>query len=365
MSKRLILSMFVAAWLASAAQLTAAEPQKYAVVIGINDYADESIVDLQYAESSARRIYVTLTDPDIGGFARENVKLILGNEATNDNIIGALSDLGRCGKDDLIVVFYNGHGAKSGDEAFWVTQNARSRALAATSLSSYEIRRRLAEIPARQMILMLDCCYSLSAVKQSFTDPNRLFGGLAGGGRFLIATSADSEEAFEYQDKKSSVLTYYLVKGLRGQGDRNADGAITFAELWAYVATNVRKATVVRPGLRGPIIAPGPLPKLVLAHTADARATLKKNIAALGKLYAASRITQAQYDAGKEALSRAALDAEGRSERRVFLDLVEGRLPCEKLTKALAAQKRRVAASAPSESPRLGRWLSRSWARCR
>ena len=44
----------------------AAGPQRHAVIIGINDYADPSIPDLKYAESDARTVYDTLTDPAIG-----------------------------------------------------------------------------------------------------------------------------------------------------------------------------------------------------------------------------------------------------------------------------------------------------------
>jgi hypothetical protein len=44
----------------------AARPQRHAVIIGINDYADPAIPDLKYAESDAKVVYDTLTDPAIG-----------------------------------------------------------------------------------------------------------------------------------------------------------------------------------------------------------------------------------------------------------------------------------------------------------
>jgi len=44
----------------------AAGPQRHAVIIGINDYADPAIPDLKYAESDAKAVFDTLTDPAIG-----------------------------------------------------------------------------------------------------------------------------------------------------------------------------------------------------------------------------------------------------------------------------------------------------------
>ncbi len=48
--------------LASIGMARAEDPQRHAVVIGINDYADPAIDDLKYAESDAKAVYETVTD---------------------------------------------------------------------------------------------------------------------------------------------------------------------------------------------------------------------------------------------------------------------------------------------------------------
>ena len=126
-------------------------PQRHAVVIGINDYADKAIPDLKYAEADARAVHGTLIDPAVGRFPKENVRLILGPQASNDNIKAALYALRRVGKDDLVVIYFSGHGAKEGEQAFWVTQAAQRRALPVTSLRNKEIRELLAKIPSQRM----------------------------------------------------------------------------------------------------------------------------------------------------------------------------------------------------------------------
>ena len=63
------------------AATTSSSPQRHAVVIGINDYAGPAIPDLRYAESDAKAVYDTLTDPAIGKFSKDNVALLLGKGA--------------------------------------------------------------------------------------------------------------------------------------------------------------------------------------------------------------------------------------------------------------------------------------------
>ncbi len=312
----------------AAAVLAAGPAERHAVVIGINDYADPAIGDLKYAESDAGAVYGTLTDPKVGKFPKENVTLILGAQATPSAIKAALYGLRGVDKNDLVVIFYSGHGAKEGDEAFWVTQNAQAKALPATALSNTDIRKYLAQIPSQKLVTFLDCCYAASTVKKSFGDPTKLFGDFAGKGRVTIAGSADSQEALEMPEAKAGVFTHFLVQALSGQADTNADGAVTFEEVWGYLGENVRKASVKQGGLHEPVIISdsGFTPQFLLTFNPTAKAANNKSLAALRKLFDESKITGAQYDVGLKALTEPAIDTASRTRREVFADLTAGRL---------------------------------------
>ena len=39
------------------------------------------------------------------------------------------------------------------------------------------------------------------------------------------------------------VFTHFLLEGLRGEGDQNGDGIVTFAEVFEFVASSVTVAT--------------------------------------------------------------------------------------------------------------------------
>jgi formylglycine-generating enzyme required for sulfatase activity/TolB-like protein len=345
------LALLCVLWTTTA--IHAAGPQRHAVIIGINDYADPAIPDLKYAESDAKAVYDTLTDPAVGKFPKENVAMLLGKDATNDKIKAALYKLRGVGKDDLVVVFYSGHGAKEGDEAFWVTQNAEAKAIPATALPNSDIRKFLSGIPAQRLVILLDCCYAASTVKKSLSDPGKLFGDFAGKGRVTIAGAADNQEALEMPAAKAGVFTHFLVAGLRGSADTNADGAVTFDELWTYLGDNVRKTSVKQGGLHEPVIITedGVTPQFLLTWNSRAVGASNELLKVLRKLFDEGAITGAQYDEGRKALTEPAIDAAATARREVYADLAAGRLSPKYLQDALARRLREAEIPQPPAAP--------------
>ena len=76
---------------------------------------------------------------------------------------------------------------------------------------------------------------------------NKLLTRIAGVRGGIAIFSASSAQEFSYEDKKwgggHGVFTYYLVTGLRGAADANADGIITIRELYDYVYRKVAEST--------------------------------------------------------------------------------------------------------------------------
>ena len=330
--------------------LSAVQPQRHAVVIGISDYADQAIPDLKYAESDARAVYDTLTDPKVGRFPKSNVSLLLGKAATPQAIRAALGKFRTTRPDDLVVIFYAGHAAGQGDEALWVAQNASLKALAATSVTNSDIRKHLAQIPSQRVVVLLDCCYATSAVKASRVDPKRLFGDFRGKGRAAIAGSTDSPEAAERQGAKAGVFAHFLVQGLRGKADTNADGTVTFDEIWLYLGSNIREASVKRRGLHEPVIIAegGVAPQFLLTFSPAARNASKQAVDALQKLASAGEITPAQFKEGRNALTDPAIDAVAGARREVYADLAAGKLSAKYLADVLAKRVREARGATPA-----------------
>src|SRR5258708_3016479 len=83
-----------------------------ALVIGISRYPHDGIAPLKYAARDARALAQMLTDPEIGGFDPERVKVLSNQHATREAIIRGLSAwLPAQAKDaDLAFIFFAGHG---------------------------------------------------------------------------------------------------------------------------------------------------------------------------------------------------------------------------------------------------------------
>jgi len=80
---------------------------KYAVIIGIADYPGKTY-DLWHADEGAREMKKALVKEY--GFAKENVLLLLNNDATLEAIVGAIAWLEYVeGPDSTVVFYFSGH----------------------------------------------------------------------------------------------------------------------------------------------------------------------------------------------------------------------------------------------------------------
>lgn len=64
---------------------------------------------------------------------------------------------------------------------------------------------------------------------------------LAGGKTVVMAASSGSQTSSTYRQKSHGLLTYFFLKGLRGEADKNKDGTIDLAELFEYVRPQVER----------------------------------------------------------------------------------------------------------------------------
>ena len=80
-------------------------------------------------------------------------------EATRDGVLKALNKLQKADSNDLIVVFFAGHGVKDKTSFYLLTHEAEVGDLAATALSGAELSKQLRGLPCT-VLLMLDACHS-------------------------------------------------------------------------------------------------------------------------------------------------------------------------------------------------------------
>ena len=79
----------------------------YALIIGINEYENESV--LQYAVEDAKAVQEMLLSKF--DYSKENIKVLLNEDATKNNIENSLEEITtNAGENDRILIFFSGHG---------------------------------------------------------------------------------------------------------------------------------------------------------------------------------------------------------------------------------------------------------------
>jgi hypothetical protein len=230
--------------------------RRWAVVIGVSDYRDTQIPDLEYASVDAEAIYEFLTSPAAGSFEPENILLLTNEQATGAAMREALFVfLQQAAWDDLVLIYFAGHGAPDPsrpDNLYLLPYDADLNSMAATGFPMWDVKTALRrQIAAERVIVIADACHSAGTQDGEIWGVDGAnpiangFSELFTPSRRLTLTAADTNE-FSFEDARwegHGVFTHYLLQGLRGGADLNGDGIVTFTEAFDYVSRHVSEAT--------------------------------------------------------------------------------------------------------------------------
>jgi hypothetical protein len=244
----------------------------FALVIGITKYREESIPAVKYASRDAEVIARYLEN--VGGIPRSNIKVLTDASVTKSDLEAYIEDwlARRVNKDSTVFVYYAGHGAPDieSKEAYIVPYEGHPD-FPSKLYSLKKMYESLNKLPAREVIVMLDSCFSGTggrSVTKSGARPlvisieNPV---LASGKINVIAASTGSQISSDYDSVKHGLFTYFLLRGMRGEADKNENGLIELGELYDYVKTNVsEKASLELNRDQTPVLLPS-------ADTADNR----------------------------------------------------------------------------------------------
>ncbi len=259
----------------------------WAVVIGVSSYRNLSKdQQLQYAHRDAQDFAAFLRSPNGGGFPANQVSVLLNQAATLSAMRSALGTaLPRSVEpDDVVVIFFAGHGVVEGDrDGYLLAHDSDPQNLYATAMPIAELDRIVTErIKARSVILIADACHAgklgwTSRSTEAQTMVNRYMEevGKTGQGVLRILGSRADQRSYEgeHWGGGHGVFTHFLLKGLRGEADKDKDGFVRAAEVLEYLSENVPKETK---SLQHPRAAGSIDPRLPLAVLSKAAPVVTK-----------------------------------------------------------------------------------------
>lgn len=242
------------------AQIRRPEPgpgRRIALLIGISDYADPSL-DLEYADDDAKALYDLLTSPAQGpaAFRREDVRLLLDRDATKDNInIGLREFLQTARENDFVLFYFAGHGVPDPNrlnDLYLMAHESLPNNVAGTGILMRHVREAIADIPARDVLILSDACHSagigatkgsrnltVNPINQVFLEKMRH----SSGGLAILTASESSQASLESSKSRHGVFTHHLLEGLQGKADTDHDRIVTLGEVIEFVRDNVKKET--------------------------------------------------------------------------------------------------------------------------
>ena len=211
------------------------EVDKYALIIGINDYP-EGVEDLSYSVSSAEAIYNLLT---VGyGFpADQNYVRILRDSSANLELVKSEISRFRGGErideNDIFVFYFAGHGLQE--------EGVESISLYNKNVTDRFLNGWFNYFNGATLILIFDSCYSGGLALETDLPPNPV--GISGDKRaVLMASKADQICRQIGINIDKGVFTHYLYSAFvskRNEANINADPRVSVEEAFNYAKPKV------------------------------------------------------------------------------------------------------------------------------
>ena len=220
-------------------------PTLYVLAVGISDYSGE--LRLKYAAADAESIAAVLKEKTARVFARVEVRLVANREATRGGISEGVAWLGsKMTARDVGIFFFAGHGMRDpGGNFYLVPVDVNPRNPAGTCISGEAIKRALANMPGRLLVL-LDACHSGSASQPTAVQRHPRTTSCAIWCPTITAWWScvrPSAVNTRWRARRSGTAfsRRALVEGLSGKADFNKDRLIHLHELDTYAAARVRQ----------------------------------------------------------------------------------------------------------------------------
>jgi Caspase domain len=234
-----------------------AKAKRFALVVGVDKYADTQISTLGGASNDARALASALVAN--AGFPADQVVLLSSDQPeerhpTRGNILRRLSNLATIvPKDGLLLFAFAGHGMERGGEAFLLPSDAQVSddvtLLEQTAVNVLQIRGWVKRTGVKQVLMILDACRNDPAGRANADNP--LTATYTRGFNFdqrnreveafvTLYATAIGHRAYEFKEKRQGYFTWALVEGLQGRA-ANERGEVTLDGLINYLQERVPK----------------------------------------------------------------------------------------------------------------------------
>ncbi len=216
------------------------EVKIWAVIVGVSSYAH--LPSLKYTDDDAYQIYAFLKSPEGGALPNEQIRLLIDENATRQNILAGMNDvLLKADENDVVLMYYSGHGLPG--MFFPIDFDGYNN-----NLSHHEVMEVFNNSNAKHKLCIVDACHSGSLLssrspfnqqlKEFYKEYEEKKGGTA-----MIMSSKSEEVSLESSGLRQGIFSHFLIRGLNGEADTNGNNTVTIDELFHFVSKGVRDYT--------------------------------------------------------------------------------------------------------------------------
>lgn len=218
------------------------QPHTYLVSIGIGSYRDQQLLPRKFASLDAEMAANYFQA--LGGVPSSNVRLLQDWKALHLDIDEALLDRlpSHMTKDAVGIVYFAGQAMTTSTGEVLLVPYEGSPTASSRLYPLRDLEAALARLKAKQTILLFDGMVSrLHSDSKVKNLPPRW--DSAGSSTIRIISSDHLSMGLEDDKHRHGLMTYYLLRALRGESDSNRDGSVTSPEIAAYVSQKVTWAS--------------------------------------------------------------------------------------------------------------------------
>lgn len=220
----------------------------YALVIGIEQYR-QKLPTADFAAQDARLVTEYLTK--ILGYPEENVVTLLNDRAAKSDFekyfekwLGNNVEQG-----STVFIYYSGHGApnsKSGD-AYLVPYDGDPSFIDETGYSLKRMYAALGKLPAKEIIVALDSCFSGAGGRSVIAKGARPLvmnlqsNTVLSKNMTVMSASSGDQTSSTYDEKGHGLFTYFMLKGIKNEDVVQQDGSLKIDDLYGYLKPQVER----------------------------------------------------------------------------------------------------------------------------
>jgi hypothetical protein len=220
----------------------------YAIVIGIENYR-QKLPKADFAVSDAKLMSEYLSK--VIGYPEENIVTLTNDRAALGDFVKYFEKWlpNNVEKDGMVFIYYSGHGApdpKTGG-AYLVPYDGDPSFIDQTGYSLKRMYDALGKLPAKEIIVALDSCFSGAGGRSVLAKGARplvmnLQSNMTLSGNMTVLSASSGEQiSSTYDEKGHGLFTYFMLKGIKNEDVVRQDGSIKMDDLFSYIKPQVER----------------------------------------------------------------------------------------------------------------------------